>query len=130
MAKIKFTNTETIEDTIVATVDDKAFISGAPVDEKTLKKIYEWEDKYVEQVTEEGVNIALKNFQEGNIQKVSVNAPYRLDDELNVNIYKEHKDEESKPKIIATKNKDAKSVSEKFKELESKIAESLESVTV
>ena len=130
MAKIKFTNTETIEDTIVATVDDKAFVSGAPVDEKTLKKVYEWEDKYVEQVTEEGVNIALKNFQEGNIQKVSVNAPYRLDDELNVNIYKEHKDEESKPKIIATKNKDAKSVSEKFKELESKIAESLESVTV
>jgi len=129
--EIKFNEINTIENITTVNVADDAFVKNAPVDKDTLEKVYKYENQFTEKLAEKSVDTALEHFKNGEVNRVEVTSPFRVDDELNINIYKDYEsDNKTSPRIIIAENDDVSSLTKNLKELEVKMQDELTSVTV
>jgi hypothetical protein len=121
MLKVK--NRAVVNKTEVTEIEDDAFLASAPVDKETLKKVYDYENEYTQNLTNVAVDRALETFKEGgDVESIDITAPYRLDETITASVRKD--DGAGTPSVMVFEERDNK-LRDEFKKLEGKLEEAL-----
>jgi hypothetical protein len=120
--KFKKKSESVIANVQVTTMEEDSFVSQAPVDKDTLKKVYDYEEAYTDKLTTEAVDVAIAAFKDGKVKKTELTAPFRLDETITATAYRD--DGGGTPKLVVVEER-TNNLQENFKKAEERMAKSL-----